>query len=244
VKPPRTHPFDPPLPDTPDATILWYGGSFDPPTTAHRDLPEAARHAINASALVYCPAARSPHKPDPPIAPASDRLDMLAAAIEHNPRAHISTIELDRAAADPETPSYTADTLAAVQKHLTPGSTLRLLMGEDQARSFHRWKHPERIARLAEPVVMLRAQTDDAEAPPHARAETLANDLAAHWGPDSRAAWLARIVHTPHSTASSTRARQLLAAPTSPEHDAELATILPPAVLRIAKERRLYTRPS
>ena len=241
MKPQRTHPFAPPLAGTRAATVLWYGGSFDPPTNAHRDLPEAARNAIDASALVYCPAARSPHKPDPPIAPAKDRLDMLAAAIEHNPHAHISTIELDRSDSDPETPSYTADTLAAVQKHLTPGTTLRLLMGEDQARSFHRWRDPERIARIAEPVVMLRAPTGHASATPNARAEALADDLAAHWGQTSRATWLARVVHTPPSTASSTRARELLASPPPPQPHAPPAHTPPPPVPPLPPARRLYT---
>lgn len=212
------------------ACVLWFGGSFDPPTVAHRDLPECARAAIGADVLVYCPAARSPHKPRGPVASDTDRVDMLRALLAGSPHATIATLEIDRAGAGEA--SYTVDTLATARSLLPDHAELRLLIGEDQARAFERWREPARIVALAEPVVMVRASADEPRGDWERRADRLAADLGE--------AWRGRVVRTPSSPASSTRARELLARPPSAERDAELGGVLTPGVREIIAGRSLY----
>jgi len=245
-----------PTPDHPSTfptgagAVLWFGGTFDPPTTAHLELPEAARQAVEADSVVYCPAARSPFKSHNPHASGDDRLDMLRAALAHRlgSTAAVSSIELDRAAHRPDQPSYTVDTLAAVRASLPPHRPLRLLIGADQARSFHKWREADRIVQLAEPLVMLRASGPQHAHPDHpddaswnaARDELLA-ELDSHWPAHDRHPWARRIVRVPMIHASATRARQLLSLPDpSDEQRRELGRLLPPPVLRLIQQRRLY----
>ncbi len=78
---------------------------------------------------------------------------MLRAALRDVPGAEISDIELRR-----EGPSYTIDTLRTLRPSLQASqpSSLRLLIGADQALEFHRWKDWREILEIATPAVMLR----------------------------------------------------------------------------------------
>ncbi|MEO0717077.1 MAG: nicotinate-nicotinamide nucleotide adenylyltransferase [Planctomycetota bacterium] len=149
--PPPT-PFPAPAGDA--QAILLFGGSFDPPHAAHTALAAAARDALaerldSAVALLFIPAARSPHKPNPP---ASDhhRQAMLDLAVVGIPRAAIWTDELDR-----PPPSYFADT-AARASVLAGDRPVYFLIGTDQAAAFHRWHEPRAILAAATPIVIPR----------------------------------------------------------------------------------------
>lgn len=146
-----------PFPDTIAAdarAILLFGGSFDPPHTAHTALAAAARDALAKRlsapvALLFVLAARSPHKDAKPTAD-HHRLAMLHLAINHIPAAGIWTDELDR-----PSPSYFADT--AARARMPAGDRpVYFLIGTDQAVAFHRWHEPRAILAEAQPVVMPR----------------------------------------------------------------------------------------
>ena len=148
-------------------TVLLCGGSFDPPHKGHVHLPLlAARHIEQRLDqprgvwLVYVPAGRSPHKSAQPEATDAQRLAMLTLATEHLPRCAVWTDEIDRAAAAPGRPSYTVDTVRRLRSWLDDHGgdevRLRLLIGADQAAAFDRWREPEAIIALAEPLVMAR----------------------------------------------------------------------------------------
>lgn len=225
-------------------TVLLFGGSFDPPHIAHITLPSLARDAINADWLLYVPAARSPHKPDGPIASAPERIAMLAAALQDIPRASISTIELDAADRDPLAPSYTINTIRALRSSIPPETKLRLLIGADQLLSFHRWREPREIIERAEPVVMLR-RSDPPPAPsaPQPDIDSLLAHIEPHWSPDELRAWRSRFVEVPLIDVSATEVRSLLAAPrTTPDAplSPRLAQLLPAPVLDVIERFRLY----
>ena len=118
-------------------TAVLFGGSFDPPTCAHEQLPAIAAHRAGAHTLIYIPAARSPFKPNPPEASNNHRLAMLEA-LEPSTHADITAvtcpIELERFD-HAGRPSFTIDTLIELRVQAPPRLELRLLIGEDQARS-------------------------------------------------------------------------------------------------------------
>lgn len=222
-----------PVPSIDRGTVLWFGGSFDPPTIAHFTLAEHARRAIGADLLAYCPAARSPFKDAGPIASGEDRVAMLRAGIADlgQPASAVSTIELDRR--EDNEPSFTVDTLRAVRASLPGAVALRLLIGADQVASFHRWKDAEELLRLAEPVVLLRPGGTGAT-----DADSLLADIEPNWPEPERRRWRGRLVEAPLIDASATEARELLHKGAG---DPALAKLLPASVLSRIRERRLYT---
>jgi nicotinate-nucleotide adenylyltransferase len=204
-----------------DRLLLVYGGTFDPPHVAHVRQPDRVRRALGADAVVYVPAAISPHKLETPPTPAVHRLAMLRLAVGARPWARVWTDELDRAEADPQTPSYTVDTLERLRRLAPDAARLRLLIGADQLRAFDRWHRAERIVELAEPVVMVR--------PPDTSAAVL-EALPA----DRRGAWRERLVAIEPMDVSSTAIRAGL-------RDGDLPSgLLDPAVRRYLDEHRLY----
>ncbi|TVQ80199.1 MAG: nicotinate-nicotinamide nucleotide adenylyltransferase [Phycisphaeraceae bacterium] len=223
--------------------VLLFGGTFDPPHRGHIEPAFAACNAIGADCLVYIPAARSPHKQTGPTIPDADRITLLKAAIRdslnqgvlpdgvpHPPEVGIATIEIEAAQAG--SPSYTIETLRTLRKEVPPEITFRLLIGADQAVAFHRWREPDEIAGLAEPVVMLR--------PPYATPESFRRALETEAPPEQCAVWLSRVVQTPILDINATQLREALA-----EENYEAAAVrdaLTPRVIEEIRKRRLYRK--
>ena len=202
-------------------TILLFGGSFDPPHIAHRQLPLLAMKAIGADAVAYIPAALSPFKTGQPPTAADHRLAMLRLMLHDEPAATILTDELDRFAATGE-PSYTIDTLTALRAQLGETVKLRLLIGADQLASFDRWRDWQQIIELAEPVVMVR---------PPATAQSMLTRLPAGF---DAAQWRDRMVNLPVMDVSATQIRERLARGES------IAGLVVPAVEQYIAEHQLY----
>jgi nicotinate-nucleotide adenylyltransferase len=202
--------------------VLLFGGSFDPPHLAHLKLPLLAMYAIGADALVYIPAAQSPHKKDRPGASALQRVAMLRLMLQDVPKATVLTDEIDRFEASKGEPSYTIDTLTLLRERLGPDVELRLLIGADQLRVFDKWRQPQRIIELAEPVVMVR--------PPETRASTLA---AVPRMFDAKP-WEKRLIDLPVMDVSATEIRQRIA------EGKTIGGLVHAEVERFIKENGLY----
>lgn len=232
-----------PLPVPPRAkTVLVFGGTFDPPHRGHIELPSLVRRKVGADWLLFVPAALSPLKKDNPLASDADRVEMLRIALldRGETSAAVATLELDRAkesdAVDelhPRKPSYTLDTLRFMRRELGERVTLRLLIGADQAASFHKWREPREIIRIAEPLVMLRT--------PMETVDRLMTELAPHWSTQELDEWRSRVVEVPVIDAEATKIRAALLSegPDSPMLD----RVLPRAVLREIRSRGIYARP-
>lgn len=192
----QTFRIEPKIPDS-ASSVLFFGGAFDPPHLAHQRLPPMARDSLGADWLLYAPSARTPLKEHGPIAPDPDRIEMLRLMIARMERASVSDIEIVRGGE-----SYTVETLRSLREELLEGPTLRLLIGADQAVQFHRWRDPEEVIRLAEPVVMLRRSDESAEA--------LLSRMASHWSGEELERWRRRIVDLPRIDVSSTQIREII----------------------------------
>ena len=141
---------------------LLFGGTFDPPHNGHVALSLLATEAIGADAIWVIPAGRPPHRAGPPAASARHRLAMARLAWQRVPDAAVLEAEVVRAERGETT--YTVDTLADLGAALGPHASPRLLLGTDQLATLDRWREPERILRLAEPAVLVRAPETAASA--------------------------------------------------------------------------------
>ena len=204
-------------PDTPvalvgpdDRDLLIYGGTFDPPHRAHLELPRRVCEQLNADAVVYIPAGRSPHKLDHEQSPAHHRVAMLRRALAGQRWARLWLGEIEQ---DNDGPSYTVDTLERLHDQLGDAVRLRLLIGADQIDKFDTWVRHERVVELAEPVVMIR--------PPHDRAAI----------PDN---WQSRLVEVPAMDISSTNIRERI------RNQQPIDQLIPEAVADYIEATNLY----
>jgi nicotinate-nucleotide adenylyltransferase len=97
--------------------------------------------------LLLVPAAQPPHKPAAELAPAAHRYRMTALAVRDHPRFEVSDVEIKRSG-----PSYTVDTLAALQDR----GRLHLVIGSETFLDLLSWREPRRVAALARLVVIPR----------------------------------------------------------------------------------------
>jgi nicotinate-nucleotide adenylyltransferase len=112
--------------------IGLFGGTFDPPHRAHLALARSALDELQLDQVRWIPAGE-PWQKSRAITPAAHREAMVALAIAGEPRFVLDRCELERAG-----PSYTLDTVRALQA-AHPGARLFLLIGQDQYAGLHTW---------------------------------------------------------------------------------------------------------
>ncbi len=119
--------------------IGLFFGSFNPIHVGHMII---ANHMVENSSLdevwfVVTP--HNPHKKKKTLLDDIQRLQMVRLAVEAYPKLKASNLEFDLTQ-----PSYTVNTLAHIsEKH--PDYSFALIMGEDNLKSFHKWKNYETI---------------------------------------------------------------------------------------------------
>lgn len=124
------------------------GGTFDPIHVGHRIVAQDVTEALELDRMLVVPAARPPHREA--ALGAERRLRITRRAFRGDDRFEVSGLELERPG-----PSYTVDTLEVIRERRSP-SELYCVIGADQLEEFAGWHRPERIAELAELIVMSR----------------------------------------------------------------------------------------
>lgn len=127
-----------------------FGGSFDPVHFGHLLAAETARESCQLDQVWFVPAPSPPHKQDQEQLTLKGRIEMLELAVAGIPDFVVRDLESDR-----KGPSYTVDTLNQL-KDDAPDRELYFLMGADSLTDLPTWREPERIAELAEIVVVNR----------------------------------------------------------------------------------------
>jgi nicotinate-nucleotide adenylyltransferase len=128
------------------------GGSFNPIHLGHLFLADTVLSSLNYDRVILIPAFQSPFKPGALDAvSARDRLDMLAASIAGDPRLTIEDCEIRR-----EGVSYTIDTLDYVIRRYLPGGKPGLILGDDLAADFPRWRRSTEITEKADLIIARR----------------------------------------------------------------------------------------
>ena len=132
------------------------GGSFAPVHNGHIFLAEKALAELKLDRVIFVPAYRSPFKLDAEgmEISAKDRIDMLAASIIGDHRFTIDNCEIRR-----EGVSYTINTLEDIVERYLPDGKPALIIGDDIAADFPKWRESNRILNLADIAVAHRVNS-------------------------------------------------------------------------------------
>ena len=121
--------------------VALFGGSFNPPHNGHLALARAVQKDLGLDRVVFVPAARPPHKPgEADMAPPQDRLSMTRLAVEGLAGFEVNGLELDR-----QGPSYTVDTVRALQQGELAECELYFVIGADTVGELPTWKEAEAL---------------------------------------------------------------------------------------------------
>ena len=130
-----------------------FGGSFNPVHKGHIIIAERFIKAFDLDLLYVIPNYISPFKKELEVS-GDDRAEMLRIAFSGNQKIVIGDMELKRGGT-----SYTCDTIAEI-KAIHEKSDLFLLIGDDHAKSFLRWKNFQFILENATLVIATREGKD------------------------------------------------------------------------------------
>ncbi len=119
-----------------------YGGSFDPPHKGHVHVARTAIEVLGLDELLFIPAARSPFKEAPTIAPDAARVAMLEACVGEVPGARLWLGELEAGGV-----SYTIETVRLLRAAF-PAAELFWIMGADQLLSLRKWREADALLEL------------------------------------------------------------------------------------------------
>jgi nicotinate-nucleotide adenylyltransferase len=128
-------------------SIGVFGGTFDPIHVAHLAVAQEGVEALGLERVLFVPAGRPPHKPGQRITAGHHRLAMVELAIAGNDRFAVDRRELDRPG-----PSYTVDTLEALQAAgVARGAApaLTLILSAEAFLDLPTWNDPRRVLELA-----------------------------------------------------------------------------------------------
>ncbi len=130
--------------------IAVFGGSFHPVHSGHISLAKHAKDVLSLDRVLFVVDRIPPHKTLADGANDAQRVEMLRLAVANEAGFSVETLELER-----EGTSYTVDTLTELHAR-EPDAEFYFLMGSDMLLSFHTWRKPEEIAKLATLVCTIR----------------------------------------------------------------------------------------
>ncbi len=182
-------------------------------------MAQFAMSYLHAGRLIMIPAARSPHKINPPAAEGQDRMAMIRLAIRDIAGLEVSDIELKR----PQ-PSYTYDTVAVFREQFGVSVPLYWLIGADAIADLPYWYRIGELLDRCQLCIMYRAGYER----PSLKA------LQHRFRPDQIEALEQHVIPTPLVDISSTEVRRCIAAGQAG------VDILCPDVLEYIVKNKLY----
>lgn len=152
-------------------SVGLYGGSFDPIHFGHLISARSLAEHFGLDRVVLIPSARPPHKPGVRLAGEEHRLAMAQLAADDDPLFDVSDLEFHRAG-----PSYTIDTVAAMQQTLGATVELSWIIGADSLPELPTWY---RVSDLVQQVRIITATRPGWQRPELSRlAEAVGAELA------------------------------------------------------------------
>ncbi len=145
--------------------IAVMGGTFNPIHYAHLLSAEQVRTGLGYDKILFIPSARPPHKvSDVDIIAPEHRYQMVLLAIAENPHFEASRIELDRAG-----PSYTIETLKALETRYGNTRELGWIIGADSLIEYKIWKNFDEVLAQCVMIATTRPSYDLNRVPPEVR---------------------------------------------------------------------------
>jgi nicotinate-nucleotide adenylyltransferase len=137
------------------------GGSFNPVHLGHLFVADTVLSELGYDRIILIPAFQSPFKPGEMAAVSPrDRMDMLSASIAGDPRLTVDDCEIRR-----EGLSYTIDTLEYIKKQYLPEGRPGLILGDDLAGEFPRWRNAGELAEQADIIIARRLLSGEGQYP-------------------------------------------------------------------------------
>jgi nicotinate-nucleotide adenylyltransferase len=134
--------------------IGLYFGTYNPIHVGHLIIANHMVDYTNLDQVWLVVSPQNPLKKKATLLEDYHRLALTRIAIEENRNLKVSDIEFNL-----PKPSYTADTLAYLHEK-NPEHSFSLIMGEDNLRTFHKWKNYETILKHHQIYVYPRALTE------------------------------------------------------------------------------------
>ena len=119
--------------------IGLYFGTFNPIHVGHLVIANYMAYYTNLDEVWLIVSPQNPFKEKASMLNDYHRLSLVRVAVEENPKLKASNIEFDL-----PIPSYTINTLTYL-KEKYPSHQFGLIMGEDNLRTFHKWKNHDQI---------------------------------------------------------------------------------------------------
>ena len=115
--------------------IGLFFGSFNPVHMGHMVIARSMVELIPLDRVWFVVSPQNPFKQRANLAHEQDRYDLIEAAVYDSYELSVTDIEFSM-----PKPSYTVDTLAYIDEKY-PNHKFSLILGEDNLKSFHRWKN-------------------------------------------------------------------------------------------------------
>jgi len=135
--------------------IAILGGSFNPLHIGHAMLAESVIKELAYDKVIFIPTGKPPHKQIMEGASPEERFEMVRAFCQSEKS---GLFEVEDCEVKREGLSYTCDTLSYItekykgQLDEKPG----LIMGEEIASQFEKWKNPDQIVSMADLIIVPR----------------------------------------------------------------------------------------
>ena len=131
--------------------IGLFGGTFNPIHRCHLTMAHQVRDRLTLDSILFIPTGTPPHKQLESLAPAHHRLAMVREAIAEEPTFSVTDLEVRRTS-----PSYSIDTVRALQQEYGQGAEIFFLIGLDAFLDIPTWKQAPDLLRTCHVVVIGR----------------------------------------------------------------------------------------
>ncbi len=134
--------------------IVLFGGTFDPVHHGHLIVARSIAEQLGIETVTLMPTASPPHKPAA-MADGRHRIEMLRLATADEPLLEVCDIELTRPG-----PSYTLETVKALQQRHGQDLAVRLIIGADMLVDLPNWHQVSQLLSSAGFIVAARPPLD------------------------------------------------------------------------------------
>lgn len=138
--------------------LAVFGGTFNPVHIGHLAMADDVCTSMGYDKILFVPAFVPPHKIASDMESPENRIAMLKAAFKDDKRFEVEPCEIERGGT-----SYTIDTIKYViekNKGQLEGK-VGLLMGQENASEFDKWRECDTIAELCDLIVARRIKVDN-----------------------------------------------------------------------------------